>query len=76
MGAEDAALVEEAVQAGVGGAGRTLGQRPLGGAIVLRLHCAQPADRIDRRCEGVAQQPLRAKSARCDLGHDVRFCRS
>jgi hypothetical protein len=44
VGAQDGAVVKRPVEAGVGGAGQALGQRPLGAEVVLRLHRAQPGD--------------------------------
>ena len=74
VGAQERALVEEAIQLDVGGAGQTLGERPLGPAIVLRLDRAEPADGVSGGGEGIAQQALRAEAAGGDLGHALKFC--
>ena len=46
VGTEDGAVVEGAVERGIGGVQEALAERPLGGAVVLGLHSAEVGDEL------------------------------
>jgi hypothetical protein len=60
--AQEGAGVESRVKDGLGRAGDSLPDSPLGGSVVLRLHRAEPAHGFDGRGERLPHQPLRLQA--------------
>ena len=69
MRAQDGAFVEEPVELEVGGAAGALTERPFRAAVVLGLHRTQPANRVDRGGERLADQALGAQASGSEVGY-------